>query len=123
FLFHTLTLSFIFFLVPLFVCSFALNLFVSFVSPHDALPISFPRRWQENQNFFQDSLDNPFAFCYNTPCCWTGTRICWCSSAGRADRKSTRLNSSHVSISYAVFCLKKKKYNYTNTHIQTILHS
>src|SRR5437868_8725332 len=29
-----------------------------------------------------------------------------------SDRKSTRLNSSHVSISYAVFCLKKKKYNY-----------
>src|SRR5699024_11762366 len=28
---------------------------------------------------------------------------------GRQDRKSTRLNSSHVSISYAVFCLKKKK--------------
>src|SRR5207249_10343603 len=28
-----------------------------------------------------------------------------------ADRKSTRLNSSHVSISYAVFCLKKKKKN------------
>src|SRR5437868_11798526 len=31
------------------------------------------------------------------------------------DRKSTRLNSSHVSISYAVFCLKKKKKKY-NTH-------
>src|SRR5437870_13062087 len=28
---------------------------------------------------------------------------------GAADRKSTRLNSSHVAISYAVFCLKKKK--------------
>src|SRR5256885_11930785 len=28
---------------------------------------------------------------------------------GRADRKSTRLNSSHLVISYAVFCLKKKK--------------
>src|SRR3989454_2088021 len=27
------------------------------------------------------------------------------------DRKSTRLNSSHLVISYAVFCLKKKKYN------------
>src|SRR5207302_7799348 len=27
------------------------------------------------------------------------------------DRKSTRLNSSHVKIPYAVFCLKKKKYN------------
>src|SRR5437868_9930912 len=35
------------------------------------------------------------------------------SEAGRKfeeDRKSTRLNSSHVSISYAVFCLKKKTY-------------
>src|SRR5207302_4084002 len=30
-------------------------------------------------------------------------------SRGMADRKSTRLNSSHVKISYAVFCLKKKK--------------
>src|SRR5690606_41764015 len=30
-------------------------------------------------------------------------------SAGKVDRKSTRLNSSHVKISYAVFCLKKKK--------------
>src|SRR5690348_17997589 len=30
------------------------------------------------------------------------------------DRKSTRLNSSHPSISYAVFCLKKKKNIYTN---------
>src|SRR5204862_8071818 len=29
--------------------------------------------------------------------------------AARRDRKSTRLNSSHVEISYAVFCLKKKK--------------
>src|SRR5438874_3257449 len=29
--------------------------------------------------------------------------------AAREDRKSTRLNSSHVEISYAVFCLKKKK--------------
>src|SRR5437773_5322241 len=31
-----------------------------------------------------------------------------------ADRKSTRLNSSHITISYAVFCLKKKK-TYYNT--------
>src|SRR5439155_24533305 len=31
------------------------------------------------------------------------------SIAGGPDRKSTRLNSSHVAISYAVFCLKKKK--------------
>src|SRR5207253_8484148 len=31
------------------------------------------------------------------------------ASGGGQDRKSTRLNSSHVAISYAVFCLKKKK--------------
>src|SRR3712207_8278511 len=30
------------------------------------------------------------------------------------DRKSTRLNSSHANISYAVFCFKKKKTYYTN---------
>src|SRR5437660_6571033 len=35
-------------------------------------------------------------------------------AADREDRKSTRLNSSHVAISYAVFCLKKKK---TSEHI------
>src|SRR5689334_23785402 len=33
------------------------------------------------------------------------------AEAGSGDRKSTRLNSSHSSISYAVFCLKKKKKN------------
>src|SRR5690625_5448484 len=33
----------------------------------------------------------------------------------RGDRKSTRLNSSHVAISYAVFCLKKKIYESTTT--------
>src|SRR2546426_9024090 len=43
----------------------------------------------------------------------------------RGDRKSTRLNSSHLVISYAVFCLKKKKKNpgasdlFTNTHTAT----
>src|SRR5699024_11925760 len=36
------------------------------------------------------------------------------------DRKSTRLNSSHVSISYAVFCLKKKK-NYCNIIIIIVI--
>src|SRR5256886_3293726 len=35
----------------------------------------------------------------------------WGLMAGEQDRKSTRLNSSHSQISYAVFCLKKKKKN------------
>src|SRR4051812_49752577 len=39
-----------------------------------------------------------------------------------ADRKSTRLNSSHMSISYAVFCLKKKK-RYDAVSRPTHLHT
>src|SRR5207249_8847951 len=38
---------------------------------------------------------------------WRSRRIPSRSTESREDRKSTRLNSSHVSISYAVFCLKK----------------
>src|SRR5256884_7375357 len=38
-------------------------------------------------------------------------------SVGRPDRKSTRLNSSHGYISYAVFCLKKKKIQQNNFHV------
>src|SRR5690554_7571222 len=41
-------------------------------------------------------------------------------SVACTDRKSTRLNSSHVRISYAVFCLKKKKKKTTQTSTQTI---
>src|SRR5256885_5442336 len=39
------------------------------------------------------------------------------SSLHRPDRKSTRLNSSHLVISYAVFCLKKKKKNKYSTQL------
>src|SRR5690625_6407945 len=39
------------------------------------------------------------------------------------DRKSTRLNSSHVAISYAVFCLKKKKHKYIRTKCCFIRHT
>src|SRR6201989_3692484 len=38
----------------------------------------------------------------------------------KLDRKSTRLNSSHVEISYAVFCLKKKKHKLKRYHIQRL---
>src|ERR1039458_4528999 len=38
------------------------------------------------------------------------------------DRKSTRLNSSHLGISYAVFCLKKKKQHKRTTHVTTRAH-
>src|SRR3712207_8237833 len=38
----------------------------------------------------------------------------------REDRKSTRLNSSHANISYAVFCLKKKKLHLHFTHYSCV---
>src|SRR2546427_7356723 len=46
-------------------------------------------------------------------------------NASSIDRKSTRLNSSHSQISYAVFCLKKKKKNTAQSpaHIQRRLNS
>src|SRR5437868_10740155 len=55
------------------------------------------------------------------------SRLLGCDGTAR-DRKSTRLNSSHVSISYAVFCLKKKKkYSYTKrqncTYKATLPHN
>src|SRR3712207_8163340 len=47
----------------------------------------------------------------------TALQVVDCSTNGSAlaatDRKSTRLNSSHANISYAVFCLKKKKRIYS----------
>src|SRR5256885_7335919 len=60
------------------------------------------------------------------PICWTGVKLPAAGGNGAAsyrdeigagqsaDRKSTRLNSSHLVISYAVFCLKKKNRNCNN---------
>src|SRR5438309_4847379 len=49
------------------------------------------------------------------------------SESGESDRKSTRLNSSHSSISYAVFCLKKKKqtelYRYNEINLVSNTHT
>src|SRR2546427_3477871 len=50
------------------------------------------------------------------PCGAPGPRGEGSSGEGHGDRKSTRLNSSHSQISYAVFCLKKKRsYNVFDT--------
>src|SRR5690625_5966373 len=42
-------------------------------------------------------------------------RTLWQAGNFEIDRKSTRLNSSHVAISYAVFCLKKKRITHTTS--------
>src|SRR5438034_6325712 len=47
--------------------------------------------------------------------------MCAQKTAAAGDRKSTRLNSSHTVISYAVFCLKKKKNIKTYTN-KTLIH-
>src|SRR3712207_7174276 len=50
---------------------------------------------------------------------WAIVRLVVGAADGRgdvADRKSTRLNSSHANISYAVFCLKKKKRQVNTIH-------
>src|SRR5438270_4627083 len=54
-----------------------------------------------------------------------GTWPWWRPTAGRQrrDRKSTRLNSSHSQISYAVFCLKKKNTDHIHvTLVQFLMH-
>src|SRR5690625_6707846 len=44
----------------------------------------------------------------------------WRAGGGLGDRKSTRLNSSHVAISYAVFCMKKKNQHFSQLHRENI---
>src|SRR5690606_41369537 len=77
------------------------------LSLHDALPISAHLRWRRA----------PCRRAVGRRRCpgTTGHRRCPAPGHLRADRKSTRLNSSHVKISYAVFCLKKKTKNKKQT--------
>src|SRR2546426_7381914 len=51
-----------------------------------------------------------------SPILFTNHSPSTCPTSKRRDRKSTRLNSSHLVISYAVFCLKKKKYILNSQH-------
>src|SRR5258708_16801113 len=71
------------------------------LSLHDALPISFPR--QRTEPCTEPNLGLPGDLAGPT------RRSRDLGLQDRLDRKSTRLNSSHQIISYAVFCLKKKK--------------
>src|SRR6267378_194974 len=55
------------------------------------------------------SLHDALPICRPGPQGRSHSQFLWNRQDRSADRKSTRLNSSHVEISYAVFCLKKKK--------------
>src|SRR5699024_12357205 len=79
------------------------------LSLHDALPISFS--WFLCGNIYR-SLCRTLINKLSCPIWYSGISSQSMSVIAvgilQTDRKSTRLNSSHVSISYAVFCLKKK---------------
>src|SRR3712207_7817383 len=70
------------------------------LSLHDALPIS-----QCGDVMYNERPAGYLSVCVNYGD-WTAGSL-----VSVIDRKSTRLNSSHANISYAVFCLKKKKEN------------
>src|SRR2546430_15017489 len=72
------------------------------LSLHDALPISKELRFLEASTILEDAIYN-----FTRPV--KTLRVELPNPRNLADRKSTRLNSSHSQISYAVFCLKKKK--------------
>src|SRR5437870_12516310 len=72
------------------------------LSLHDALPISWGARLMATMS--ARAIATPMILPRELP--------------RKTDRKSTRLNSSHVAISYAVFCLKKKKQKKTEHHTE-----
>src|SRR5690349_23555317 len=77
------------------------------LSLHDALPISTSTSWSQlccakaREAVYGMAPSDPAATAAPAPLALRNPRRL-------TDRKSTRLNSSHVEISYAVFCLKKK---------------
>src|SRR5690606_41736588 len=86
------------------------------LSLHDALPIYWRaslscyiadfRIWSERTSFFSATPIYLSSARWFEMCCFGLSRMS--QTTLLKDRKSTRLNSSHVKISYAVFCLKKK---------------
>src|SRR5437868_10985503 len=87
----------------------------STISLHDALPILFNTYKPLTDPKIRDPIlamaranEIPVKQVFEVDASRQTTRVSANVSGLLGDRKSTRLNSSHVSISYAVFCLKKK---------------
>src|SRR5690606_40490800 len=83
---------------------------ISTLSLHDALPISSSAPGDRHTCLAPGTVALP-GDRFRTGRPSYRTSLYTLSMAGASDRKSTRLNSSHVKISYAVFCLKKKNKN------------
>src|SRR3712207_8340223 len=85
------------------------------LSLHDALPIFGPRGRQlseQNRGKIAEAMIRGGKVGGGVPAGFTYLG----QFVDHEDRKSTRLNSSHANISYAVFCLKKKKQQPSATH-------
>src|SRR2546430_11252598 len=91
-------------LFPLFFFNDTATTEIYTLSLHDALPISGRRHRRSDLGHRPEHHGRRLHGLGRRP----GRRAC---SRGAEDRKITRLNSSHSQISYAVFCLKKKKKN------------
>src|SRR5439155_21213362 len=91
------------------------SFFLFYASPDPRNPHSFPTRRSSDLGSSRRRIAARSSRCAGgraSRCsCNAASRfVCWSSRPQtKRDRKSTRLNSSHVAISYAVFCLKKKK--------------
>src|SRR2546427_4860995 len=86
------------------------------LSLHDALPISEAGSPRHGRFAVGAACHLPRQ--QRTLSRYQGTRARWSASL---DRKSTRLNSSHSQISYAVFCLKKKKKEHAKRYKERII--
>src|SRR3712207_7714078 len=77
---------------------------------HFKLSVAFALQRKNNTNFFRIIIitkPRESDECFDT-----------LSTTSFLDRKSTRLNSSHANISYAVFCLKKKKHDQLSNDLE-----
>src|SRR5256885_11850779 len=76
--------------------------------------LQYVTRWQMGNTIYYAAMENT---ALNQPVFFAGKAqsvdLCSVSACFPQDRKSTRLNSSHLVISYAVFCLKKQKEHLT----------
>src|SRR5690625_5547737 len=88
------------------------------LSLHDALPISSLLKWIRS-SLFKEKIKRKWVEFLQLWFFSTVTITVFICVIYFIDRKSTRLNSSHVAISYAVFCLKKK----TTKHLIVQLRS
>src|SRR5690348_18267498 len=99
-------LSFSYYFVLFFFFNHTATTEIYTLSLHDALPISAPPRSCRQRRAGSQADDG---WHWRRRTLVPGQRVESRGAARPGDRKSTRLNSSHPSISYAVFCLKKKK--------------